>query len=168
MTLLCWIFVKYGLILYFYKVFSGCQGLVKVDDIAKLYILFLKFYLCYRCMFIHKDFKSVSFRCNLFYIFVNTKYFAFLWFHNAETKLIVWWHSHICYSNFWGGSEEDNLINKSSNAYKYDKCEYRSATKVSLMKHMDTKHALNSVKKSYYRAGSSSEMSNVWWQRQHI
>ena len=43
-------------------------------------------------------------------------------------------------------AEEDSLINKNSNAYKCDKCEYRSATKVSLIKHVNTKHALNSVK----------------------
>ena len=55
-------------------------------------------------MFIHKDLISVSFRCNLFYIFVNTQYFAFLWFHNAVKILIVWWHLHICNSNFWGAS----------------------------------------------------------------
>ena len=40
-------------------------------------------------------------------------------------------------------AEEKNLINKNSNCYK---CEYRSATKVSIMKHMNPKHALNSVK----------------------
>ena len=61
-------------------------------------------YLCYRSAIIHKDLISVSFRCNLFYIFAKTKYFAVLWFHNAVKTLIVWWHSHICNSNFWGGS----------------------------------------------------------------
>ena len=59
-------------------------------------------------MFIHKDLIFVSFRCNLFYIFAKTKCLAFLWFHNTVKTLIVWWYSHICHSNFWGGSVLDN------------------------------------------------------------
>ena len=55
-------------------------------------------------MFIHKDLISVSFRLKLVYIFVKTKYFSFFLFHNAVKTLRVWWHSHICNSNFWGGS----------------------------------------------------------------
>ena len=55
-------------------------------------------------MFIHTGLKSLSFRLNLFYIFGNTKYLVFLWFHNAVRTMIVWWHLHICNLNFWGGS----------------------------------------------------------------
>ena len=45
-------------------------------------------------------------------------------------------------------AEEENVINKNSNTYKCEKCEYRSATQVCLMKYMNTKHALNSVKEA--------------------
>ena len=45
---------------------------------------------------------------------------------------------------FCPSEENKNRHDKNSNAYNCDKCEYRSATNVSLMKHMNTKHALNS------------------------
>ena len=38
-TPLYWIFVKYGLIFYFFKVFSGIEGIMKIDNIMKLLIL---------------------------------------------------------------------------------------------------------------------------------
>ena len=43
-------------------------------------------------------------------------------------------------------AEGDKLMNKDTNAYNCNQCEYSSATKMSLIKHINTKHALNPVK----------------------
>ena len=43
-------------------------------------------------------------------------------------------------------AEGDKLMNKDINAYNCNQCEYSSATKMSLIKHINIKHALNPVK----------------------
>ena len=48
------------LILYLYNVFSGCKGLIKVDDIVKLYTLILNFISVTGIFFIHNDLISVN------------------------------------------------------------------------------------------------------------
>ena len=68
--------------------------------------------------------------------------------HKDLLHIIIWMFSnnHDVVTKPMQKTEDENLINKKYNAYKCEKCEHRSATKVSLMKHMNPKHALNSVK----------------------